>query len=516
MRMKRGKESFFRVIFSRSVTLIAMLFLQIFLILVFSSFINTSILTVYGITNIFSVFLVIYIYNLDELPDFKMAWIYPMMVLPIFGVLLYVFMTTQSGSRVINRKINYIVKKTEDKLVQNPELFKEIEERDRLFATNVNYLSKHAKYPTYDNSVVTYFRCGEELLPDLLEDLKKAKEFIFLEYFIVSEGFMWDQMLEILTKKVEEGVEVRIMYDGLCSLFYLPYGYPKFLRELGIKTKIFAPLKPLLTTQQNNRDHRKIIVIDGKVAYTGGINMADEYINRKKRFGYWKDNGIRIKGDAVSSFTHMFLQLWNLDEKEIDNFDYYCKKHSNELQIKNSYVCGYTDSPLDKEYVGANVYINLINSATNYIYIMTPYLVLDYVMERAIRNAAQRGVKVVILMPGIPDKKYAYCLARTYYPKLINAGVKIYEYTPGFVHSKMIICDDKEFIVGSINFDYRSLYLSFECAALVYGSDEIYKCKDDFEYSIEKSHLVTKEECKNRKLYYKILGAFLKLLAPLM
>ena len=516
MRMKRGKESLFRVIFSRSVTLVAMLFLQIFLILIFANFINTSFLTVYGFTNILSSILAIYIYNLDELPDFKMSWIYPMMLLPIFGVLLYVFMKTQSGSRVINKRINEIVKKTEDKLVQNEELVEEIKAKDELFATNVNYLSKHAKYPIYDNSVVSYFSSGEELLPDLLEDMKSAKEFIFLEYFIVSEGFMWDQMLEILTKKVEEGVEVRVMYDGLCSLFYLPYGYPKFLRSLGIKTKIFAPLKPLLTTQQNNRDHRKIIVIDGKIAYTGGINMADEYINRKKRFGYWKDNGIRIKGDAVSSFTHMFLQLWNLDEQEIDNFDYYCKKHNKELVVKDSYVCGYTDSPLDKEYVGASVYINMINSATKYVYIMTPYLVLDYVMERAIRNAAQRGVKVVILMPGIPDKKYAFCLARTYYPKLIKAGVDVYEYTPGFVHSKMIICDDKQFIVGSINFDYRSLYLHFECAALVYGSDEIFKCKKDFEYSIEKSHLVTREECKNRRLYYRIFGAILKLFAPLM
>lgn len=516
MRMKRGKESLFRVIFSRSVTLISMLFLQIFLILIFANFINTSFLTVYGFTNILASILAIYIYNLDELPDFKMSWIYPMMLLPIFGVLLYVFMKSQSGSRLINKRINEIVKKTEDKLVQNEDLVEEIKEKDKLFATNVNYLSKHAKYPIYDNSVVSYFTSGEELLPELLEDMKNAKEFIFLEYFIVSEGFMWDQMLEILTKKVEEGVEVRVMYDGLCSLFYLPYGYPKFLRSLGIKTKIFAPLKPLLTTQQNNRDHRKIIVIDGKVAYTGGINMADEYINRKKRFGYWKDNGIRIKGDAVSSFTHMFLQLWNLDEKEIDNFDYYCKKHEKELNVKNSYVCGYTDSPLDREYVGANVYINMINSATKYVYIMTPYLVLDYVMERAIRNAAQRGVKVVILMPGIPDKKYAFCLARTYYPKLIKAGVDIYEYTPGFVHSKMIICDDKQFIVGSINFDYRSLYLHFECAALVYGSDEIFKCKKDFEYSVEKSHMVTYEESINRRLYYRIFGAILKVFAPLM
>ena len=516
MRMKRGKESFFRVIFSRSVTLTAMLFVQIFLLFVVSSWINASLLTVYGITNIFAAFLDIYIYNLDDLPDFKIAWIFPIIALPIFGIMLYVFMKSQSGSRIINKRINEIVKKTEDKLVQDENIENEIKEKDPLFATNVEYLSKHAKYPTYDNSLVSYYSSGEELLPELLDDMMSAKEFIFLEFFIVSEGFMWDRMLEILTKKVEEGVEVRVMYDGLCSLFYLPYGYPKFLKSLGIKTKIFAPLKPLLTTQQNNRDHRKIIVIDGKVAYTGGINMADEYINRKKRFGYWKDNGIRIKGDAVSSFTHMFLQLWNLDETEIDDFDYYCRKHSRELEVRNSYVCGYTDSPLDNEFVGANAYMNIINSATKYVYIMTPYLVLDYVMERTIRNAAQRGVKVVILMPGIPDKKYAFCLARTYYKRLIKSGVQIYEYTPGFVHSKMVIVDDKQFIVGSINFDYRSLYLHFECAALVYGSDEIFKCKKDFEYSIEKSHFVTVEECEKRRLYYKLFGVLLKLIAPLM
>jgi len=514
--MKRSKKGLFQIIFSRTVIFVTMLLAQILFLILLSTWIGTSLVEIYGITNIFAWLLIILINSKDENPSFKLAWIFPIVTLPIFGTLLYIFIKSQPGSRVTNKRINDIIKKTENNLSQDDLVLNDIRLKDKNFAGLVQYLADYAKYPTHDNNDINYYPAGEILFKDLLEDLKDAKDFIFLEYFIVSEGVMWDQILQILVKKVEEGVDVRVMYDGLCSLFYLPYGYPKFLRSLGIKTKVFAPLRPFLTTKQNNRDHRKIIVVDGKVAYTGGINMADEYINKKKRFGYWKDNGIRIKGKAVSNFTHMFLQLWNIDEEKCEDFDRYCKVYESFVSANEGYVCGYGDSPLDNEFVGSQVYLSIINNSNDYVYIMTPYLIIDYEMEQALCLASKKGVDVKVVLPGIPDKKYAYCLARTHYEKLLECGVEILEYCPGFVHSKMIISDDKIFVVGSINFDYRSFYLHFECAAIVYGSNEIEKCKKDFFDSMEESHIVTMEECKNRNVFYKMAGALLKVVAPLM
>ena len=351
------------------------------------------------------------------------------------------------------------------------------------------------------------------------KELEKAKRFIFMEYFIVERGEMWDSILEILERKVQDGVEVRFMYDGMCCLVLLPYSYPRELRTKGLKAKMFAPIRPALSTYQNNRDHRKILVIDGHTAFTGGINLADEYINRKVRFGHWKDTGIMVKGDAVTSFTMMFLQMWNITEKEPEDYGRYLRDpeffYPPELSMEG-FVIPYGDSPLDQETVGELVYLDIINTARNYVHIMTPYLILNYELVQALQFAAKRGVETIIIMPHIPDKEYAFLLAKAHYEELIRAGVQIYEYTPGFVHAKVFTSDDEKAVVGTINMDYRSLYLHFECAAYIYRNEVIKDVERDFKETLAKSQVITLEECRHYPWYKKFAGRVLRLFAPLM
>ena len=305
------------------------------------------------------------------------------------------------------------------------------------------------------------------------------------------------------------------MYDGMCSLILLPYGYPKELEKKGIRCKMFSPIKPTLSTYQNNRDHRKIVVIDGRTAFTGGVNLADEYINAKVRFGHWKDTAVMIKGDAVTSFTMMFLQMWNVTEKEQDDYPVYLREPLP-VEGGEGYVLPFGDSPMDNEQVGEQLYLDILNQAEDYVHIMTPYLILDDEMENALCFAAKRGVDVTLIMPHVPDKLYAYLLARTYYPELIEAGVKVYEYTPGFVHAKEFISDDSKAVVGTINLDFRSLYLHFECAAYIYRNPVVLEIERDFQATITKCKPVTLEECRRYPFFKRAAGRALRLFAPLM
>ena len=318
---------------------------------------------------------------------------------------------------------------------------------------------------------------------------------------------------------MKEGVEVRVMYDGMCCLMLLPYHYPRVLEKKGIRCKMFSPVRPTLSTYQNNRDHRKIVVIDGHTAFTGGVNLADEYINRKVRFGHWKDTAIMLKGDAVQSFTMMFLQMWNVTERQPEDYGKYAVPKDYEHPLAADYsgfILPYGDSPMDREQVGERVYLDILNQARNYVHIMTPYLILDDEMVNALSYAAKRGIDVKLIMPHIPDKKYAYMLARTFYPELTRAGVKIYEYTPGFVHAKVFVSDDEKAVVGTINLDFRSLYLHFECAAYIYRNSVVYDVEHDFEETLKKCSLITMEDCKNYSWMGKKLGRLMRLIAPLM
>ena len=341
-----------------------------------------------------------------------------------------------------------------------------------------------------------------------------AKKFIFLEYFIVEEGEMWDSVVDILARKVRQGVDVRVLYDGTCSLVRLPYSYPKKLRQLGIRCKVFAPIRPFISTTYNNRDHRKILVIDGRVGFTGGVNLADEYINRREKFGHWKDAAVMLRGDAVRSLTLMFLRQWNAGEKERIYEPYLTG--ADPQPGAGGYIIPYGDSPLDDERTGKMVYLDIINTARDYVYIMTPYLILDNEMISALTFAARRGVDVRMILPGIPDKRYAAILAKSHYKQLVNAGVKVYEYTPGFVHSKVFVSDDTKAVVGTINLDYRSLYLHFECAAYLYKTPVTGDVLRDFEETFPKCRLITPQAVQEQKLSTRLLGSILKLAAPLM
>ena len=316
-----------------------------------------------------------------------------------------------------------------------------------------------------------------------------------------------------LEQKVQEGVEVRVLYDGTCAVALLPYSYPKQLEAIGIRCKMFAPLRPLVSTHYNNRDHRKILVIDGKVAFTGGINLADEYINRKVRYGHWKDNAILIRGEAVRSFTLMFLQMWNTECWKLEDCAPYLKVFPAEGQ--GLYI-PYGSCPYDSERLAEMVYMDLINRARRYVHIMTPYLVIDNEMATALTFAAKRGVDVSLILPHIPDKKYMFALAKTYYPQLLEAGVRIFEYTPGFVHAKNVVADDLYGVVGTINMDYRSMFLHFEDAVLLYRDPTLLDVKADFLATQLQCREITLEQCLERSWPRRLFRSILRVLAPLL
>lgn len=514
-------KKIFRLIFGRTfIVLLSVLFQALFFFLLVYR-LSENFVIFYSISMVLTAVVVIYIINDKNNPSFKLAWMIPVLVFPVFGSILYIYMKIQLDSYIINRRLTRIIGDTKKFIPQYDNVLEELE-NDNVGERNFSeYMDKFGGYPVYKNTAAEYFPIGEKKFEALKRELMNAKEFIFMEYFIIECGYMWNTILDILIQKVNEGVEVRVMYDGMCSLVLLPYSYPKTLQKLGIKCKMFSPLRPALSSIQNNRDHRKIVVIDGHTAFTGGVNLADEYINKIERFGHWKDTAIMIKGEAVNSFTIMFLQNWNIDERLEDDYSYYLRyDFENTLTCQDNmsgYFLPYSDSPLDNEDVGQNVYMDILYRAKNYVYIMTPYLILGNEMQTALQYAAKRGVDVRIIMPHIPDKKYAYWLARTYYAELIEAGVKIFEYVPGFVHAKVFLSDDERAVVGSINLDYRSFFLHFECAVYCYGNNNIINdISEDFSDTFAKCCQITHEDCKKFNLFKKFIGRCLRLIAPLM
>ena len=437
-----------------------------------------------------------------------------MVVVPVVGVALYMFVEMDIGHRVLNRRLSALIRETGHFVPQDHALQKELEAEKPELAALTHYTWHNGGYPAYRNTSVEYLSSGEASLESMLEALSRAERFIFLEFFIIDEGYMWGRVLKILEEKVAQGVEVRVMYDGTCALFRLPYRYPQMLAKLGIKCKMFSPLRPLISTHYNNRDHRKILVIDGRVAFTGGVNLADEYINRKELFGHWKDVSIRLEGEAVRSFTLMFLQMWNINESGDD----YARYLSVRASVPNTpgYVLPYGDSPLDTERVGEMVYLDIINRARRYVHIMTPYLILDYEMITALTFAAKRGVEVTLLLPHIPDKRYAFALAKTHYRELLQGGVRILEYIPGFVHAKVFVSDDIRAVVGTINLDYRSLYLHFECAAYLQDMPAVQDIEADFQATAARCQEIRLEDLRDTKLIIRVAGWLLKVFAPLM
>lgn len=513
---KKAKHGFVQVIFSRAVVMSTLLIIQIALFITLINYLSAYDAPIYFAMTLLSMVVVIRIINQKGNPAFKLAWVVPIMGLPIVGASFYLFCKTQQQPRRMKDKLQGEWIKVRQFMKQDPLVVKELALSKPANANLAYFLSNRLGYPVHRNTKVSYFPLGEDKLEALLCELKKAKEYIFMEYFIVEESSMWDDIREVLVQKVKDGVEVRFMYDGMCSIEMMPYHYPKELKALGIKCKVFSPVLPLLSTHQNNRDHRKITVIDGKVGFTGGINLGDEYINKKERFGHWKDTAIMLEGEAVQSLTMMFLQMWNMNEKREEDYSKYTTKKSENIKSELGFVLPYGDSPFDDENVGEEVYLHILQHAQKYVHIMTPYLILDNEMLTNLTHTAKSGIEVIIIMPGIPDKWYAYALAKTYYAELIEAGVQIYEYTPGFIHAKMFVSDNDTAVVGTINLDYRSLYLNFECGAFLYKNRVVGAIEKDFQETLHLCKKVTLIDVKERSFKMKAVGNVLRIIAPLM
>lgn len=464
-----------------------------------------------------SIILVLCVVNNWTNPYYKLAWTFIILLSPVFGIVLYLVFGRSELTKRTQERMDAVHKEVIKCLPTDNKIMQQLYTEDASTAQQAKYIQDWANFPLYQNSRTKYYTCGEDMFRDMITAMERAESFIFLEYFIVEEGEMLGQMLEVLQRKAQKGVQVRFIYDDVGSIKTLPSNFIKKLREMGVECATFNPFRPILSIILNNRDHRKILVVDGQVGFTGGINLADEYINRKERFGYWKDTGIEIKGEAVWSLTTMFLEMWNYIHQTKENYYQYLPAiYNKKLNPLDGYVQPYGDSPLDHENVGENVYLNMINRAKDYVYIFTPYLILDNEMTVALQNAAKCGVDVRIITPGIPDKKLVYLLTQSYYEQLLLYGVKIYQYTPGFLHAKCFVCDDKLATVGTINLDYRSLYLHFECGVFMYRSQAVLQVKQDALDTIAKSEQMTLEFCRKRNVFIRMLQSVLRLFAPLL
>jgi len=450
----------------------------------------------------------------DDNPDYKVPWLLFVLILPIAGFMLYLMMY----SRTLKRKYIKRLKDLDDRMYHKDsrELFEKLNEESPIAHAQAKMLCEISYSHLFNNVSQKYYSLGEEMYSDMLTDLKNARRFIFMEYFIIEEGKFWNSILEILKEKAAQGVEVRVVYDDIGCMSTLPGNYFKKLRKMGIDATPFSFLRGQADSEFNNRSHRKITVIDGYIGYTGGINIADEYINEKTRFGHWKDGGIRIQGEGVWELTRLFLMDYGINVKSLPK-----AKHDYFPQVKqgsvNGYVIPFGDGPrpLYKREVSKIAIQNMLNSATKYAYITTPYLIIDNELCQCIENTSLRGVDVKIILPHIPDKRLVFMMSRSFYPRLMDAGVEIYEYKEGFIHSKNYLTDDEYAIVGTANLDYRSLVHHFENGVWMYNTDVIADIKNDFDKTIEKSIKIEREMLK-LGILKRFFRACVRVFAPLL
>ena len=456
---------------------------------------------------------VIYIIYKRINPEYKIIWIILLMFMPIVGFVTYMLWGNNKTPKKVKEKIKNERKKVLTILPKNEEIYEQLKDENR--KKEAKYIYNVTQYPIYKNNKVKYFKTGDDCYNNIKESLKNAKEYILIEFFIVSTGKMWDEIYEILKQKRKEGIKIYFMYDSLGCLLKKPKKLKKQLENIKIEYLEFNPPTLLIRSYINYRDHRKIIVVDGKVAYTGGINIGDEYINLNSRLGHWKDCVAEIKGEAIKNFITIFFKTWNLNSKKTVNY----KKLIEQIETtetKNGYIIPYADTPQNKANPAKNTYINIINNSKKYVYIMTPYLILDNETEQALINASLSGVDVRIMTPYIPDKKLVNACTKSFYAQLLKAGIKIYEYRPGFIHSKIVVSDDSVATIGTTNFDFRSFYLNYECGIWIHNTKEELKIKEDFINNISKCIEIKLETWKNRKFEIKILEAILRLISPLL
>lgn len=506
-------------VIQRIIVLVLLIILQVAVFVIMFQFFRTKFAYFTVICTVLSLIATLYIVRHDSIPEYKIAWLIPILLLPIFGGLFYLIYGRNHLTPEEQQRYALVMQRSQEALSIQPhaentqKALQELAGQDADAFLQAQYLHSTAHTSLCSNTQTQYFPLGEEMYPQMLRDLEAAEKFIFLEYFIIEGGQMWDGILEILLRKAQAGVDVRVMYDDFGCMFLLPGEYPRILEEQGIKCCVFNRFSHIFSARFNNRDHRKLCIIDGNIAYTGGINLADRYINLVHPYGQWKDNAVRLEGDAVWNTTVMFLSLWCSVRGEDEDF----LPYRPTCQVKgDGLVLPFDDIPLDDDPVGASAYIQMLNRAKRYVYITTPYLIIDNEMIGALRRAAQSGLDVRIITPGIPDKKIVYLLTRSYYEVLLRAGVKIYEYSPGFLHAKTFVCDDSTAIIGTINLDYRSLYLHHECAVWLYDSSAVADARDDFLAMQEKCRMVTLENCHHQSLLKRTFISILRVFSPLI
>lgn len=469
--------------------------------------------TAYTFSLVLGILTVVFIMNRRGNPDHKTAWVFFILIFPIFGISVFLLW---GGGRVaphIKKRMRFCEARYLRYLKDNSDVRDRLMYYDITHSRQADYLTGESGYPLYDKTYTEYFSSGESLLPKLLEELAKARKYIFIEFFILAEGRMWEEIHSILKRKVEEGVEVKIIFDDFGSIKRQHKGFVNKLRNEGISVCIFNPINPIMNIFMNNRNHRKIVVIDGEVAITGGINIGDEYINEFERFGYWVDSAVMLKGDAVKSFVAMFCCMWDfVTGKRLGIKNYF----SDAPYKDDGFVIPYSDSPLNDKNPAEGIYMQILGTAQKYVYITTPYLIIDNSMKSHLQMTAKAGIDVRIITPAIPDKKYAHLATRYNYLELLEAGVKIYEFTPGFVHSKLFISDDKIATVGSVNMDYRSFIFHFECGAWICDSSTVTDVKEHFLNIMDKSKQITLEEWKKRSFFSRLKQSVMHIFAPFM
>lgn len=514
--LRKGQKGLIHAIFSRFGLVLVLLVLQFGALFSLMRWFSNLLPHYLGGTLLVTAVMMVYLLNQDMNNSVRIPWLVVTALAPVLGVLLFCYTKEDVGHRMLKKRLLELEGQTRSQLPQNKKTGKALDADCPGAASLAQYLrGRGGGFPVYENTQVTYFPSGEAKFAALLPQLESATQYIFLEYFIIDEGLMWGRILEILARKAAQGVDVRVMYDGTCEFSTLPRDYPRRLEALGIQCKVFAPVTPFVSTHYNYRDHRKILVVDGRVGFTGGVNLADEYINHIEKYGRWKDAAVMLEGEGVRTMTALFLQMWSIQREP--EFAQFLTRPLPETQA-NGFVIPYGDCPLDGERVGEMVYIDLLNRARHSVHIITPYLILDGELETALRFAAERGVDVHLILPGKPDKWFAYALAKTHYLPLLSSGVKISEWVPGFTHAKVMIMDGQEAVVGTINLDYRSLYHHFENAVWMRGVDCLPRIEADFQDTLAQCRTVepTRQSVWQGKKLLHLVGMMLKFIAPLI
>ena len=515
--LRKGQKGLIHAIFSRFGLVLVLLVLQFGALFSLMRWFSNLLPHYLGGTLLVTAAMMVYLLNQDMNNSVRIPWLVVTALAPVLGVLLFCYTKEDVGHRMLKKRLLELEGQTRGQLAQDKKASTALDADCPGAASLAQYLrGRGGGFPVYENTQVTYFPSGEAKFAALLPQLESATQYIFLEYFIIDEGLMWGRILEILARKAAQGVDVRVMYDGTCEFSTLPRDYPSRLEALGIQCKVFSPVTPFVSTHYNYRDHRKILVIDGQVSFTGGVNLADEYINHIEKYGRWKDSALMLEGEGVRSMTALFLQMWCILRQP--EFEQFLSDPIPAAANAKGFVVPYGDCPLDGERVGEMVYMDMLNRARKYVHIITPYLILDGELETALRFAAERGVDVHLILPGKPDKWFVYALAKTHYKALISSGVKISEWQPGFTHAKIVIADGVEAVAGTINLDYRSLYHHFENAVWMRGTDCIANMEADFQDTLTRCRRVeqTKESIWQGKKLLHLAGILLKFIAPLV